>query len=384
MRSHRFHLNVTEKCNIRCVHCYWEAYGKHPDPSLETIDQILIKFKKLGKAYGEHGRHNLTIGGGEPTIRKDLKDIIRLAVRRRFRVRLVTNAVIITEAMARTLKKAGLKIAQVSLDGACEATHDRVRGKGNWARSMRGIAALKKAGIFVVLSYVVLPELNMDEAPQLLDLVQQLRVGGAKFARPVREGQAIVHKVSIEGDYWTAFKRIVDHATEINYKRMLLFFDPLAHLLPIEEPKKTSGLWGLATDLCQCDNTELVEVNGSNGDVYYCRIRHKLGNLWERDLVDLWRSHPMLVGLRRKTPGGACNGCSAWKSCRGGCPAVVHGSTGLTLIQDQDCHKVQEQGTSLVQFGQGMYSNPRPATLGESFRVLGKQVRDMAYFVALR
>src|SRR5215831_2160667 len=118
MRSHRFHLNVTEKCNIRCVHCYWEAYGKHPDPSLETIDQILAKFKALGKAYGEHGRHMLTIGGGEPTIRKDLTAIIRLAVRRRFRVRLVTNAVMITDTMARSLKKAGLRLAQVSLDGA--------------------------------------------------------------------------------------------------------------------------------------------------------------------------------------------------------------------------------------------------------------------------
>src|SRR5689334_12111887 len=151
MRSHRFHLNVTERCNIRCVHCYWEEYGAHKDPSIETIDRILLQFKALGKAYGEQGRHVLTIGGGEPTIRKDLPEIIRLAVRRRFRVRLVTNAVNMTEEMARTLRKAGLRIVQVSLDGACEATHDSVRGKGNWARSMRGISALKKAGIFVIL-----------------------------------------------------------------------------------------------------------------------------------------------------------------------------------------------------------------------------------------
>jgi hypothetical protein len=53
---------------------------------------------------------------------------------------------------------------------------------------MRGIAALKKAGMLVILSYVVLPELNMDEAPHLLDLVQQLGVAVAKFARPVHKG----------------------------------------------------------------------------------------------------------------------------------------------------------------------------------------------------
>ena len=384
MRQHRFHLNVTEKCNIRCVHCYWEEYGKHPDPSLDTIDQILQKFKTLGKAYGEHGPHILTIGGGEPTVRKDLKEIIQLAARRRFQVRLVTNGVLIDEKMARSLRKAGLKVAQVSLDGACEATNDKVRGKGNWARSMRGIKALKKAGVFVVLSYVVLPGINMEEAPLLLDLVQDLKVAGAKFARPVREGQAVLHQIGIQGDYWGTFKRILDHANEIKFKRLLMFFDPLAHLLPVEEPKRTKGLWGLATDLCQCDNTELIEVNGSSGDIYYCRIRQKLGNVWKDDLVKLWQSHPVLVGLRRKTPEGACNGCSAWKACRGGCPAVVYGNTGLTLLQDQDCHRVQEQGNPLQTFGQGFFSNPGPANLGESFRLLGKKMRDMAYFFALR
>jgi radical SAM protein with 4Fe4S-binding SPASM domain len=384
MRQHRFHLNVTEKCNIRCVHCYWEEYGKHPDPSLETIDSILHKFNELGKAYGERHRHVLTIGGGEPTIRKDLEQIIKLAVRRRFQVRLVTNGVLIDEARARSLRKAGLKVAQVSLDGACEATHDKVRGKGNWARSMRGIEAFKKAGVFVVLSYVLLPGMNMDEAPLLLDLVQKLKVAGAKFARPVKEGQAILHKVTIQGDYWGAFKGILDHANQIRYKRLLMFFDPLAHLLPIEEPKRTRGLWGLATDLCQCDNTELIEVNGSSGDVYFCRIRHKLGNIWKDDLVKLWQSHPVLVGLRRKTPQGACNGCSAWKSCRGGCPAVVYGNTGLTILQDQDCHKVQEQAVEPQRFGQGLFSNTRPATLGESFRLFAKKFRDMGYFFALR
>ena len=58
MRSHRFHLNVTEKCNIRCVHCYWEEYGKHPDPSLETIGLILSRSEKNWRgARGARGRH---------------------------------------------------------------------------------------------------------------------------------------------------------------------------------------------------------------------------------------------------------------------------------------------------------------------------------------
>ena len=63
---------------------------------------------------------------------------------------------------------------------------------------------------------------------------------------------------------------------------------------------------------------------------------------------------------------------------------MVHGNTGLVLIQDQDCPKVQEQAVPLATFGQGLYSNNRPSGLGETFRIIGKHVRDMAYFVALR
>ena len=140
MTQHRFHLNVTEKCNIRCVHCYWEEYGKNPDPSLQTIGRILDQFKQLAGSYFENGRHMLTLGGGEPTLRVDLEDIIRLAVRRGFRVRLVTNAVSLNEVRAVALRKAGLEVVQVSLDGACEETHDRVRvkaiGGARWPASM--------------------------------------------------------------------------------------------------------------------------------------------------------------------------------------------------------------------------------------------------------
>ena len=162
-----------------------------------------------------------------------------------------------------------------------------------------------------------------------------------------------------------------------------MFFDPLAHLLPIEEPKRTKGLWGLATDLCQCDNTELIEVNGGSGDVYYCRIRAKLGNIWNDDLVKLWQSHPILVGIRRKDAAGACKGCSAWKACRGGCPAVTYGNTGETLVQDSDCHKVQEQPNVLPFSGKGLYSVPVPS-VKDSIRNLGVKLRDVAYWTLLK
>jgi radical SAM protein with 4Fe4S-binding SPASM domain len=337
MRSHRLHLNVTEQCNLRCVHCYWDEYGAHADPSLEQLDAILLAFKRFARGLGEEGRHTVTIGGGEPTIRKDLESIIRLAVARGFDVRLVTNAVNVDEVRARSLAAAGLKVVQVSLDGATQATHDRVRGRNSWARTMRGIRAFDRAGIFQVLSYVLLPGINLDEAPALLDLADQLGVAGVKYARPVEEGQVVQQGVRTDGDYFGTFQRVLAHADARGYRRLLLFFDPLAHLLPVSNPAQASSLEGLATDLCQCDNTELVEVNAGSGDIYYCRIRESLGNIWTDDLGLLWQTHALLQRIRGKSAGGACEGCSVWDSCRGGCSAVTHARFGSATRADSDC-----------------------------------------------
>jgi mycofactocin biosynthetic radical S-adenosylmethionine protein MftC len=383
MNQHRFHLNVTEKCNLRCVHCYWEEYGKNPDPSLETVGKILDQFKQLASSYFENRRHMLTLGGGEPTLRADLEQIIQLAVRRGFRVRLVTNATSLDQERALSLRKSGVEVAQVSLDGATEQTHDRVRGRGNWQRSMAGIQALKRARVFTVLSYVLLPGINMEEAPTLLDLARTLRVAGVKFARPVREGQAAVNAIRIQGDYLGTFRRILDHAQAIRYRRLLLFFDPLAHLLPVEASRKVAGLWGLATDLCQCNNTELIEVNGGSGDVYYCRIRAKLGNLWETPLPELWHHHTLLNQIRRKTPNGSCKKCGVWDGCRGGCPAVVYGNTGQVLLQDADCSEVQKQPAPLVFPGVG-HSNPRVLSNTEKILEAGDRLKFEVYRLSLR
>ena len=383
MRRHRFHLNVTAKCNGHCIHCYRDGGGKAIDPPLEVINVILDRFKEIARMYYEHGYHALTVGGGEPTLRQDLEDIIALAVRRQFKVRLVTNATLIDDERAFSLRRAGLTAVQVSLDGATEKTHDLIRGEGNWKRSINGIRALKRAGVLTVLNYVLMPTINMAEAPLLLDLARVLKVGGVKFARIVPEGRARANRLRTQGDYWDAYLRILDHAQSIRYKRLLFILDPLVRLLKVQNPKATAGLWGLALDQCHCNNTELVEVDGPTGDVYYCRVRTRLGNIWADDLKQLWRQHPLLRQIRRKAPVGACIECSVWNGCRGGCPAVAKGISGQPLIQDANCQRVAQQ-PSLLDFRATGYSNSQQRSTTESLQGVGRKMKDTINWLVLR
>lgn len=384
MIHHRFHLDITERCNLRCPHCYREGYGEHPDPSLAEISEILKILKGFCRSFGERGRHGLTLGGGEPLLRPDLAEIAALAGRCGFRVRLDTNGTLLDAARARQLRRAGVRMAQVSVDGADAATLDRIRGTGSWADITGGVRALRQAGIFTILSCVLLPGLNTDGAPFLLDLARDLDAAGVKFARPVRHGQAVLHGISVRGEYWDTFLRILRHAQEIRFRRLLFFFDPLAHRIPVEHPELTRGVWGLSTDLCQCHLTRLLEVNACTGDVYYCRLREKLGNIRRDDLCSLWRTHPLLDHLRRKSPGGCCRDCPAWAGCRGGCPAVVRSDTGEAMMPDDACPRVQGSALPREVFAAGRYERrPQPA-LADQIRLLRRQLKDLAYWFTLR
>lgn len=319
--QHRFHLNLTGVCNLACTHCYQDDHTGKPIP-LPQVEEILRKFQAFRAFHGERGRGNLTVAGGEPTTRRDLEDVIKLTRKYGFTLRMVTNATMVDLKRAKSLRRAGLRMVQVSLDGATKDTHEAVRGKNSWDRTMKGIEALRKAGIMVILSMVLIPDHNLHEAPLLLDLSRQLKVWGVKYQRLVQRGHAAIN-LQTQGEFHRTFVSIMEHAVEIRYKRFVMFFEPLAHNLPNLYPHLARKLWLLVTDMCHCDQTELMEVD-YNGDVYYCRIGERLGNVWDDDLVDVWE-HPILQQIRGRMAKGACSGCSVWESCRGGCPAVTYG-----------------------------------------------------------
>jgi radical SAM protein with 4Fe4S-binding SPASM domain len=187
-----------------------------------------------------------------------------------------------------------------------------------------------------------------------------------------------------EADYWDAYRRILAHAREIRYRRPLLLFDPLAHRLAAVHPELTRGLWGLDTALCRCERTELVEADAATGDIFYCRLREPLGNLDRDDLVGLWRTHPVLDAVRRRSAAGACAGCPAWAECRGGCPAVTHGRSGAAARQDADCPAVAAQGAPPAALPAGAYPRPARPSLSTAVRRAGRLLRSLAVYTVLR
>jgi len=174
-------LQVTRRCNLRCLHCY-QGDPELLDLPTESLLRILEEFERLQGL-------RLLVSGGEPMLHPDFwrwqEELPRFA----FRSVLITNGVLITGENASRLR---FHEVQVSLDGL-ERAHDALRGRDSFVRVLRAIEALREAGIEVSVATMV-TALNRDDFPRLEKLLLDLGVREWHVDVPVISGRLSRHR----------------------------------------------------------------------------------------------------------------------------------------------------------------------------------------------
>ena len=133
--------NMTQRCNLKCVHCYAHAKDRAFEGELTTAQG-----KALIDDLAAFGSPVILFSGGEPTLHPDLPELAQYAVGKGMRAVISTNGTLITEELARILKDIGLSYVGISLDGL-ETIHDRFRAvKGSFQAALQGIRNTQKAG----------------------------------------------------------------------------------------------------------------------------------------------------------------------------------------------------------------------------------------------
>ena len=136
-------LDITNRCNLRCKYCYHFTGAGDVDQDLPK-EEWLGFFEELNRCAVT----NVTLAGGEPFYRKDLRELIEGIVRNRMRFTILSNGTLITDEMAAFLSSTGrCDGVQVSIDGSIPITHDSFRGKGNFTKAMNGIKILQRHDI---------------------------------------------------------------------------------------------------------------------------------------------------------------------------------------------------------------------------------------------
>ncbi len=164
-------VEIADRCNEACVHCY-QVQGQKGE--LDTAE-----WKRIFGELAEMGVMFLTISGGEPTLRKDFMDLVAHARRLRFAVKIYSNALNINEAMAREFGRLAVQEVQISLYSHRPEVHDQVtRVPGSFEHVVAATRHLRAAGVKVLLKSPLLKH-NASEFSDYVDLVTSL---GADYA----------------------------------------------------------------------------------------------------------------------------------------------------------------------------------------------------------
>jgi len=157
-------VSVTQRCDLACFFCHRE--GEH-DPGKEMTP---AEIGRIVEVAAELGVTKIKVTGGEPLMRGDIVEVIRLISPHVREVSMTTNALILP-GRAVALKEAGLKRVNISLHSLKRETVKKIAGVDCLDRVKAGIQAADEAGLKPIkLNFVVMEGLNSGEIPDMLRL----------------------------------------------------------------------------------------------------------------------------------------------------------------------------------------------------------------------
>ena len=167
-------FEVTMRCNAKCGFCdYWKTPVEAKHREMSDFAEIARRFSPM----------LVTFTGGEPTLRKDLEEIVR-SVRKAVRytyVQMITHGAMLSLDRAKSLWDAGVDQFNISLDYLDER-HDVARGiPGLSAKILDLVPQMKAAGIGSVRFNTVIKNDNLDQIMPIVERAAALG-GGVNFS----------------------------------------------------------------------------------------------------------------------------------------------------------------------------------------------------------
>ena len=312
------HLDVTWRCNERCVHCYLD-HDDLGEMSYEEIEDLMTQMAEAGVFF-------LTISGGEPLLRKDLFDIIRRARELTFNVKLKTNAILIREPEAALIRELGVETVQVSIYSHRPEVHDAItKVKGSLERSLDAIRFMVSRGLKVTVANVVMKQTRWDY-PGVQKLAADL---GAMFTvdptiTPHINGDRSLLRLNIDRD---ALRDIMNDKTIAGEEDQFIAVAP--------------GADEDVMDNIPCSAGHSACYVSPYGDVYPC-VQFPLpsGNVRKQKFIDIWKYSPQLEEVRsirtRDLP--VCSTCAHTSGCSR-CPGLAYMEGNMRGPSTADCEK---------------------------------------------
>ncbi len=312
-------LDLTYRCNERCVHCYLD----HNDHGEMTTAEI----KHLLDEMADAGVFILTLSGGEIFLRKDFFELLEYARRRlTFCVKLKTNAILIREREAARIRDLGIESIQISIYSHRPEVHDAITlVPGSLKRSLDAVRFLKSQGLRVVMANVLMVQ-NVQDYQGVRTLAEELGVECTldPTITPMMDGDRSVLSLGI------------DQNTLQQVFRDESLVGDVAEFCAIPAEADENGLAALP-----CSASHTTCYVSPYGDVFPCvQFPLPTGNVRKQRFIDIWRHSDQMNEVRsiRLKDLTTCTSCTHVSSCSR-CPGLAFTEGNMRGPSSQDCEK---------------------------------------------
>lgn len=162
-------IYLTNKCNLRCPHCFLSA-GIAKQQEMSDAEII-----KLIGDLADYGINEITFSGGEVALHPNLIGIVNYAFSRKMSIRLLTNGILWTEQMVDDIADK-ISSVQISIDGFSEDENSKMRGAGNFVKALNAVDLFMKKGVRTQIAMTPYPDESLkDKVEQFADFAKSLK-----------------------------------------------------------------------------------------------------------------------------------------------------------------------------------------------------------------
>lgn len=345
-------FHITRLCECRCPHCYFnDLQGDKTSLSLikckDIINQVVDSADKLSL------KPLIDFTGGDPLLHPEIFEILSYASKKGVSIGLKCNSHQIDLSTIQKLRNYNVERIYLSLEGL-EQINDKIRGIGDFNRTIKAISLLKENGFYVRV-HMTISQVNMNQVIPLMqffidnkfiidvfswsrfwsDSKDKLLISSKELYQVLKEQLTYLDKIYNSDEFYTKLLN-GNVVPRIGFEfKEHIWFPFLCKMNYID--KSTEEKFNATENSINCTSTRNVYIIDNNGDIAKCRkIKESIiGNLFENNLYNLINND---INLRYKNLKliSKCGKCRYFNSCAG-CPSIALAKTGCRTAKDPDC-----------------------------------------------